>query len=62
MQNSKTHSNNLSRRGAMTVVGSALTAATISTPGASLAQTTQASSAPSDKDGLRITHKCALTT
>jgi hypothetical protein len=41
MQHSENRSNNLTRRGAMTVAGAAITAATIPTTGAALAQSTQ---------------------
>jgi pimeloyl-ACP methyl ester carboxylesterase len=46
MQDSRHHANDLTRRGAITVAGAAITAATIPTAGAALAQATQENASP----------------
>ena len=69
MQDSDDRSNNLTRRGAMKVAGAAVTAATISTTGAALAQSTEGSTATSQETrnalsaegSVGLTHKRAKT-
>jgi pimeloyl-ACP methyl ester carboxylesterase len=69
MQHSGNHSNNLTRRGAITVAGAAVTAATVSTAGAILAQSSeqgaaaqqQAQAAPAANNSIQLTHKRAKT-
>jgi pimeloyl-ACP methyl ester carboxylesterase len=69
MQDPENHSNDLTRRGAMKVAGAAITAATIPTTGAALAQSTEGSAAtvqetrnaPAAKNSISLTHKRAKT-
>jgi len=69
MQDPENHANDLTRRGAITVAGAAITAATIPTTGAALAQSTQESAAtlqrtrnaPATKNSIELTHKRAKT-
>jgi hypothetical protein len=49
MQDPENHSNDLTRRGAMKVAGAAITAATIPTTGAALAQSTEGSATASQE-------------
>ena len=60
MQQSQNHPSKLTRRGAMTVAGAAITAAAIPTAGTALAQGTQEGAAPAGED-IELTHKRAET-
>jgi pimeloyl-ACP methyl ester carboxylesterase len=69
MQDAENCSNNLTRRGAMTVAGAAITAAAIHTTGGALAQFTEQSAVPQQetrnasaaKNSVKLTHKRART-
>jgi pimeloyl-ACP methyl ester carboxylesterase len=60
MQDSKNHSNNLTRRGAVTVAGAAMSATTVPTAGAAQAQQ-ETRNAPVAKNSVQLTHKRAKT-
>jgi pimeloyl-ACP methyl ester carboxylesterase len=69
MQDAENRSNNLTRRGAMTVAGAAIAVAAIRTTGGALAQSTEQSTAPRQetrnssavKNSVKLTHKRAKT-
>jgi hypothetical protein len=69
MQDAENRSNNLTRRGALTVAGAAITVATVHTTGGALAQSTEQSAAPQQetrnastgKNSIKLAHKRAKT-
>jgi hypothetical protein len=69
MQDAENRSNNLTRRGAMTAAGGAITVAAIHTTGGALAQATEQSAAPPQetpnasaaRNSINLTHKRAKT-
>jgi pimeloyl-ACP methyl ester carboxylesterase len=60
MQDSRNHSNDLTRRGAIAVAGAAMTAATVPTAGAALAQQ-ETRNAAAAKNSVQLTHKRVKT-